>query len=73
MLLFLSEKDSILLTDAAEDVIKRFWNVYYAYRYDMYVSFLEFLRGNGVYANKVSPEDIDAFGFKLSEISITLN
>ena len=73
MLLFLSEKDSVLLIDAAEDVIKGFWNAYHAYRYDMYVSFLEFLRGNGVYAKKVSLGDIDASGYKLSEISITLN
>ena len=73
MLLFLSGKDSILLTDAAEDVIKRFWNVYYAYRYDMYVSFLEFLRGNGVYVKRVSPEDLDSCGYRISEINITLN
>lgn len=73
MILFLSEKDSILLTDAAEEAIKKYWNAYHAYRYDMYVSFLEFLRGNGVYAKKVSLGDIDASGYKLSEISITLN
>jgi len=73
MILFLSEKDSILLTDAAEEAIKKYWNVYHAYRFDMYVSFLEFLRGNGVYAKKVTPEALDAFGYKFSEISITLN
>jgi|MudIll2142460700_1097286.scaffolds.fasta_scaffold868361_1 hypothetical protein len=73
MLLFLSEKDSVLLIDAAEDVIKGFWNAYHAYRYDMYVSFLEFLRGNGLYVKKVSSEDLNSCGYKISEINVTLN
>ncbi len=73
MLLFQDEKDSYLLADATEEVLKKFWDIYHSYRYDMYVSFLEYLRGNGVYAKKVSSRHLNSCGYSLSEISVTLN
>jgi hypothetical protein len=73
MLIFLDEKDSFLLAHTTEDVIKGFWTTYHAYRYDMYVSFLEFLRGNGIAVRKVSPSDLNTCGYKFSEIDISLN
>jgi hypothetical protein len=73
MFIFLAEKNSFLVTDAAEEVVKRFWNAYHTYRYDMHVSFLEFLRGNGVRAKKVSPRDPKVFRYNISGIDICLN
>jgi hypothetical protein len=73
MLLFQDEKNSYLLADATEEVLKKFWDIYHAYRYDMYVSFLEYLRGNGVYAKKVSSRQLNSCGYSFSDIVVTLN
>jgi hypothetical protein len=73
MLLFQDEKDSYLLADATEEVLKKFWDIYHAYRYDMYVSFVEYLRGNGVCVKKVSPRNLGTCGYRFSEITISLN
>lgn len=73
MLLFQDEKDSYLLADATEEVLKKFWEIYHEYHYDMYVSFVEYLRGNGVCVKKVSPRKLGACGYRFSEISISLN
>ncbi len=73
MLLFHDEKNSYLLVDASEDVLKKFWNIYHSCRYDMEVSFLEYLRGNGVCVKKVSSKKVNSCGYKLSDIRLCLN
>ncbi|MEW6117494.1 MAG: hypothetical protein AB1553_11395 [Nitrospirota bacterium] len=72
MRFFMVDSEQFVLTNVSEDTIRGYWKDYYAYRYDITLSFYEFLRENGIDVRIISPS-FNPFGFGFSHIEISLN
>ncbi|HEX8947467.1 MAG TPA: hypothetical protein VF790_00820 [Dissulfurispiraceae bacterium] len=72
MLFFMVDKEEFVMTNVNADTIRGFWKDYRCYRYDMDLSFCEFLEENGLYV-RAAPPFFNPFGYDLADIEISLN
>lgn len=72
MLFFVFDGHRCVMTDASSDILRKYWDIYCACRYDLDFSFPRYLQENGIYAKPASP-NLSDFGYNFDDVDIYFN